>query len=251
MDDGNPTYQLADIKRLEEGSRFVSDHQEEWTAAIMKCLHTRLTSQDEDKLVMLHAITILATHGWERSADSSFGHEALEFVTMRFQTPLEEAGVDVHAIQDQWDDMVDHAKMYFDLAGQDYKEVWWKLFRSVDAKNWSDMLAVAELLFCIPVANGHLERIFSQMKLIKTSLRSSLDGDSLDDLLRINVEGPPLGEWNAATAVNSWWTEKSRRSGGKEKHCRCTTSSPASATEPEQPKPKSLALDDWESWISQ
>ena len=42
------------------------------------------------------------------------------------------------------------------------------------------------------VANGHLERIFSQMKLIKTTLRSSLDGDSLDHLLRINVEGPPL-----------------------------------------------------------
>ena len=52
------------------------------------------------------------------------------------------------------------------------------------------MLAVIELLFCLPMANGCLERVFSQLKLIKTNRHTNLGEDSLDYLVRVNVEGP-------------------------------------------------------------
>ena len=67
------------------------------------------------------------------------------------------------------------------------------------------MLAVIELLFCLPImANEHLERVFSQLKLIKTNRRTNLGEDSLDYLVRVNVEGPPLSEWDASRAFELW-----------------------------------------------
>ena len=103
---------------------------------------------------MSHSITILTACDWERSPEPSFAHSSLDFVTEHFRTPLESAGVDVSLVCKEWDDMVEHAKTYLDLATQDYRAVWWKLFRSIDAKSWTNVLAVTELLFCLPAANG-------------------------------------------------------------------------------------------------
>ena len=58
------------------------------------------------------------------------------------------------------------------------------------------MLKVVELLFTLLVSNGHLEKVFSQVKLIKTNNRTSLHENTLDQLIRINVEGPPLVNWD-------------------------------------------------------
>ena len=41
------------------------------------------------------------------------------------------------------------------------------------------------MLFSLPMSNGHLERIFSQLKLIKTNRRNGLGEGRLDSLLRI------------------------------------------------------------------
>ena len=50
--------------------------------------------------------------------------------------------------------MVEYAKQYLNLVQEDCKVVFWKLFNAVHAKKWSNILAVVELLFCIPIANG-------------------------------------------------------------------------------------------------
>ena len=83
--------------------------------------------------------------------------------------PLNNASVDVSVIVDEWDVMVDYTKCYLDLVREEYKVTWWKLFQSSDAKNWSNILVLVELLFCIPVANGCVERLFSHLKVIKSN----------------------------------------------------------------------------------
>ena len=80
----------------------------------------------------------------------------------------------------------------------DYRVVWWKLFNCVDASKWSNVLAIVELLFCI---SDHLERVFSQLKLIKTNRHTSIKEDTLDQLVRISVEGPPLSDWDPGCAL--------------------------------------------------
>ena len=55
--------------------------------------------------------------------------------------------------------MVEYGRQYL---VQDYCEVvWWKIFNCVDSSKWSNILAVVELSFCLPAANGYVERAFS------------------------------------------------------------------------------------------
>ena len=58
----------------------------------------------------------------------------------------------------------------------------------VDVKEWTNVLAIIELLFCLPMANGRLERVFSQLKLIKNDRQTCLKEDTLD---RLNQYGRP------------------------------------------------------------
>ena len=89
---------------------------------------------------------------------------------------------------------MEYAKRYLNLVQDDYKIIWWKLFNAPDSTKWTNILAVVELLFCLSVFNGHLERVFSQLKLIKGERRTSLGEDRLDQLIRINVEAPALSQ---------------------------------------------------------
>ena len=50
---------------------------------------------------------------------------------------------------------------------------------------------VAELLFCLPMSNGELECIFSQLKVINIEKHSCLGEDRLDQLLRISADASP------------------------------------------------------------
>ena len=49
-----------------------------------------------------------------------------------------------------------------------------------------------ELVLSLPKSTCRVEQLFSKLKVIKTKRRSSLSNSTLDDLLEINVEGPPL-----------------------------------------------------------
>jgi len=73
------------------------------------------------------------------------------------------------------------------------------------------MLALTELLFCLPMSNGHLERVFSTLKFIKSDRRNCLKEQTLDRLVRINVEAPTQSKWNPETAVKLWSNDKVRR----------------------------------------
>lgn len=73
------------------------------------------------------------------------------------------------------------------------------------SKNWTNILNLIELLFCLPMSNGHVERVFSTLKLIKTDHRSCLNEQHLDDVVRIMVEGPSLSQWDSNRAIQPWW----------------------------------------------
>lgn len=52
---------------------------------------------------------------------------------------------------------MDYGKRFLNLVQEDYKTNWWKLYNAVDANKWTNVLKVIELLFCLPLSNGHLE----------------------------------------------------------------------------------------------
>ena len=92
------------------------------------------------------------------------------------------------------------------------------------------------------MANGRVERVFSHLKLIKTNRRSSMKEDTLDQLLRVNLEGPPLANWDPACAMQLWWREKARRVNSTD-----STSTSASTAGPVHSEVEQNQFD-WEEW---
>ena len=66
------------------------------------------------------------------------------------------------------------------------------------------------ILLALPVGTASVERSFSQMKLIKTRLRSRLNDTNLARLMRIAIEGPNLKDVNFNEIVDIF-KEKNRR----------------------------------------
>ena len=199
-------------------------------------------------LILTQAVTLLATHGWERASTPSFGHASLEAVCDWFSIPLEKAGIDISLVQEEWDDMVEYGKQYFNLVQDDYKVVWWKVFNCVDAKRWSNVLGVVELLlFCLPLSNGHLERVFSQLKFIKNDRCINLTENRLDQLLRIDCCGPPIDQWDPSNAISEWYKDRTRRVTAS---TRGTASSRAGRESDENDDDnEEFSLVAWKSWL--
>ena len=250
-EDGSVTYQGVELTYYDRARTYLELHKDEYVEALETCVRNRIQTQDTDLLT--HAVTILATKGWERSESASFGHVALDAICQRFQIPLEAASVDCSAIQEEWDDMVDYGRKYLNLVQEDYKVLWWKLFNAVDSEQWRNVLSVVELLFCLPMSNGHLEQVFSQLKLIKVNRRTCLGEDTLDRLIRISVQGPSLAKWDASYALELWEKDKVRRVNRKDTQTqsRCGSASVSSTSTSTETSDEvdHFTLDDWEEWI--
>ena len=68
------------------------------------------------------------------------------------------------------------------------------------------------MLFSLPFANSKIERALSTLNLIHVERHCVLDNAVLDDLMEINVEGPPTNCFIADHAVQLWWTNCAQRS---------------------------------------
>ena len=239
------TQALADINRLDEKMR------------------ARLEWSD---VTMLRAIIVfLDTQSWRprsRSEDSDSDDEeddlseikeAVECITSHFKEPLEAKGVTLANIQDEVEEVVPYARKYLSIGKEGYQKVWYNLHTAPDASKWPNILRLCELVFSLPFANGHVERMFSTMKVIKTNLRTNLKSCTLSDLLEIKVEGPPLASFSADKAVSLWWDDcKTTRRVNQmpRKEYRPRDKGESSGASSETPEPVSMiALDEWDSWF--
>ena len=244
-DDCSKTYQGIEVVRCTEALKFYGENSTTYIESVLTCLHDRLQSQGstEDQNTFSSALRILATHGWNKTDDASFGYEAVQCLAKRFAEPLQDAQVNCALLQQEWDDLVFYAKQYINLTKDSYRIVWWKLFNSPDAKKW---LALVELIFVLPLSNGAVEQSFSQLKLVKTNRRTALGEDTLDDCLRIKLEGPPLEDWDPTTAVGLWWSDKNRRVDSKGRSSRSASAAAASDADAQEDQ---FTCSDWENWF--
>lgn len=127
------------------------------------------------------------------------------------------------------------------------------------SSEWSNALTLARLLFSLPVSNGKLERIFSQLNLIKTNKRATLSNQALQDLLILNSSKLPLQDFTPHSAITLRWEGKQRRpnqSQRKKYKPRKTSSSSSAqsesletASDTEEDTQVSF-LDDWDELFS-
>ena len=98
--------------------------------------------------------------------------------------------------------------MYISLSTFDYRAVWWWLFHAPCASEWANVLILAELLLSLPASNANLERVFSQLNVIKSNKRTLLADDTLDDLLMVSTMNSPFKDFNPNKAIDLWWEDK-------------------------------------------
>ena len=238
------THQGADLTGYTEAIAFLAAHHQEHADTILACLKNRMVTEECELLT--HALSILATQGWGRGDNASFGYAALQYIAARFQAPLESANIDTSKLQGEWDEVVDYATKYLNIATEENNTILWKLSNCPQSKEWPNILGVFELLLCLPMSNGHLERVFSQLKLIKSDRRTSLSENRLDSLLRVVTTGPQLSQWDPSGAFDLWWREKRRRNVEDSRAPPKRQQRELEETADEQ----SYNLDDWENWVS-
>ena len=141
-------------------------------------------------------------------------------------TLLAHYGVDRSAETLQGEETVKEAMISPDITTE------WKTFRQFMAKQpeesmklqlkelaTNDMLksmfpnlnTLATISLSIPVATASVERSYSQMKLIKTRLRSRLSDTSLSHLMKIAIESPDTLLDSDLEEIVDMWNRKNRR----------------------------------------
>ena len=103
--------------------------------------------------------------------------------------------------------------------------------------------------FCLPVSNGHVERVFSMLKVIKSDRCNSHGEDRLDQLVRIKVDGPPFAQWDATPAVQLWWKAKLCRDVKDTRTPPTPSTSAFATTVDEEQIVDTLNLDDWDTFL--
>ena len=158
----------------------------------------------ENRNVVL-ASTVLNCEGWEKKdedgeEDLGFADDIIAELYNHFKEPLSKAGLNgtLNDLLDQWHDLLNYTIRYLDPT----------ITRRVQ---WSMVLILVELLFCIPISNAKVERLFSLMNRVKTDCRASLGESSLNHLIRIRMEGPAFQDYDSTPAIQSWLSSAARR----------------------------------------
>ncbi|XP_078609461.1 zinc finger protein 862-like [Branchiostoma floridae x Branchiostoma japonicum] len=66
------------------------------------------------------------------------------------------------------------------------------------------------MMLVLPISSAQCERGFSAQRRIKDSTRASMSVETVENLIRISADGPPLEEFDALPAVRKWQTEGTR-----------------------------------------
>ena len=98
-----------------------------------------------------------------------------------------------------------------DLVVMRTSNCWYKMFNSSMSKNWELPLLIVCLVLTMPVSNAFVERLFSLMKRVKTTVRSSMDNLMLNCVIRICQEGPPFDKFKATSTLKQFMETKDHR----------------------------------------
>ena len=80
------------------------------------------------------------------------------------------------------------------------------------ASAFPNLVTLASIVSILPVTTATVERSFSNMKLVKTRLRNQIGDDTLDQAMRVCIEGPErLSNESLETIIDHWKEQKTRR----------------------------------------
>lgn len=133
-----------------------------------------------------------------------FGDTNIERLVNWFDPGLKSGGCQLEDVIHQWHSLKITVNVQF--REKDYGSLW-KMLISKDPykSDLKDILHLVEILLVLPISAAGCERMVSAQNRIKSSLRASLKTQTLEGLIRISAQGPPLDNFNPAPSVNRWF----------------------------------------------
>ena len=209
-------YQNVNLPSFEPAKESARRSKNMLLGRIKEAMETRLEVAENRNVVL--ASTVLNCEGWEKKdeygeEDLGFADDVIAELYNHFKEPLSKAGLNgtLNDLLDQWHDLLNYTIRYLDPTRTPYLRVWRRIFDSSRRAQWSMVLILVELLFCIPISNAKVERLFSLMNRVKTDCRASLGESSLNHLIRIRMEGPAFQDYDSTPAIQSWLSSAARR----------------------------------------
>ena len=81
---------------------------------------------------------------------------------------------------------------------------WPTVMMNLDDDDFQNIINVIDLLLSLPPTSVLCETSFSQMKLIKTTRRSSMTSETLNILLTVKLTSPDITQFKAEESVEQW-----------------------------------------------
>ncbi|KAL7381991.1 hypothetical protein ABVT39_014679 [Epinephelus coioides] len=133
----------------------------------------------------VRSFKIFSHDSWPEQRDQliDYGGEELDFLLDHFSTVLTRNGCDINLAREEYQSM----KMFIasNYMDKSYHSLW-------------EMMLTKE-----PYISDYKRRI-------KSDVRGSLHVDTVEDLIRISLEGPSLEEFDAKEAVQMWFSQSKR-----------------------------------------
>ena len=86
----------------------------------------------------------------------------------------------------------------------------WKVGLITILRLLQNILHLVKIMLVLPISSAVCERGFSSVNRIKSDVRSSLHTETVEDLIRISVEGPQLEDYDARQDVKQWFSQGKR-----------------------------------------
>ena len=166
---------------------------------------------------LLHSFTILDPKNLPNSESQSLQ----DYDEQELEVLIDHYGKSKSVGDSTIDPMIDGISMkqewqYFKvLVARNYPNVdisaLWQLLITKHKDEIPNLAKLANICLLLPVSTACCERGFSTLNRTKTKLRNRLKTETLDTLMRIDLEGPPIENFNFAAVLSAFRSQKEHR----------------------------------------
>ena len=112
---------------------------------------------------------------------------------------------------EEWNSLKFHLQSCKNIE-MNFVEIWKYIFDTDDnfSFNYPNSTIIIKIALLIPFSNAHVERIFSEMKLIKNKLRNQMDINTLNNHLMVLLNGSDVKYFDFKKAYEHWANKKRR-----------------------------------------
>ncbi|XP_059896385.1 zinc finger protein 862-like [Gadus macrocephalus] len=162
------------------------------------------SASGSDTTKAVKCFNIFNHDSWPENQEDLVDHGAddLAFLLDHFSTVLRRNGVNTDLAKEEFVGLkLLIARMFKDKT---YLSLWeLMLTREPYCSQYKNILHLVHIMLVLPVSAAVCERGFSAQKRIKSDTRASLHSDTVEDLIRISVEGPSLEDFDARESKKS------------------------------------------------